>query len=1124
MINYKKIFLWSIIVSLIVSIFVIFAMPYISDDFKELSFRLLIAFCIFFGTVIIILLILLFRKKETQEMLREKALRSEYKKSIDEKVKNLKQKFNHALKVVKRASVYKFKSQYELPWYLVMGENSEGKTSFIEYSGLDFPINYEDRFTDDEDSFKWYFAEKSIFVDLPGNYIAQTQNPEDPIIWKYFLNFFIKRRWRRPINGIVLSISVDTLINRNNKDLENFAKQLRDRFDELSRAFMSSIPIYLLITKSDKIEGFNEYFNSLSKEEKDEILGVTFVNENLDKNDLTKEFSDLTQRLNSSVIEKMHFEWDEKNRGKIFLFTDKISQLLSKVTYFVDICFSETRYRKPLMLRGVYFTTISKNYGNNEKPKALFVKRLLEDIIFEESEISKIDDNYRKKIKKTQLITYVASILLIGFVSLFMLNSFVGQNDKITNYKNEIQHYVSLKDKLTENSSFEDISAVLSGLKTLKSNEASIEENSLFNKYFFKFESNNENIKKLYYDDLLELLLKKVANQMEVNISSELEDFSKTWDNTKAYLMLELVEKREKKFLKDYMKSSFEKVVLNDNARKNLNEDWENLLDAGFDSYDINKQLVDISRNRLVELSIERLTYEDWKSKFTNLNLKNSSYSDILGEHNSLFSGADYKIQGIFTKDGYNAILKDGKSVLNDILLNNWVIGKRTNLTEKEKDDYYDTIMLYYLSDYRKVWYESLEQLNVVSHNEILELNEQLAILTAPNSPVINILKYLKLNTELFSPTEKMQEKINIPTSEKSILSSVTNNLPIEKIEEFDIVDVKSVKALREFFSPYHDLLDESNQPRGPLTSLFNEFNKTYEVMSSINGAVNSDYDSFKIISNRVHGKVAPMIAQLNLVPIQVKKWYGNIIQGNLGYIAKGAKSYIVNKYKKDVLVFYNERLKNRYPLIKESNSDVKLDDFNEFFRKDGILDSFYKNYVSGFIEIDYQSGKVKPRSVDGNKMNFSKEFVTSLIKAEKIRKAMFRNDGSLGFSLNIKANTLSANLATSELQYDASTVLYEHGPILTKKVYWPNNSSNSSVLFKLSDLTNKVVVEDYIDNNDWSIFKYIDKNSISKGENGTLHITYKKSDYSSSYLIDSPFSQLFLNGGGLTFNLANSL
>ena len=40
--------------------------------------------------------------------------------------------------------------------------------------------------------------------------------------------------------------------------------------------FLSNIPIYLVVTKTDKIAGFTEYFSSLSEEEKDEVLGVTF--------------------------------------------------------------------------------------------------------------------------------------------------------------------------------------------------------------------------------------------------------------------------------------------------------------------------------------------------------------------------------------------------------------------------------------------------------------------------------------------------------------------------------------------------------------------------------------------------------------------------------------------------------------------------------------------------------------------------------------------------------------------------------------------------------------------------------------------------------------------------------
>ena len=73
------------------------------------------------------------------------------------------------------------------------------------------------------------------------------------------------------MNGIILNISVNTFIEKSEKELEQYAKDLRDRFDELSDGFVSSIPIYLIITKSDNMVGYNEYFASLSEEEKEEV-------------------------------------------------------------------------------------------------------------------------------------------------------------------------------------------------------------------------------------------------------------------------------------------------------------------------------------------------------------------------------------------------------------------------------------------------------------------------------------------------------------------------------------------------------------------------------------------------------------------------------------------------------------------------------------------------------------------------------------------------------------------------------------------------------------------------------------------------------------------------------------
>ncbi|BAK74054.1 MULTISPECIES: type VI secretion system membrane subunit TssM [Arcobacter] len=1117
--NFKKISIWAITISLVISLSIIFITPFIFESFKDLSFRLLISFTIFFLTVIILLLISLLRKKETQEVLEERILRNEYKKIINKKIKSLKSKFNKALRIVKNSSIYRFKSKYELPWYLIMGEKLEGKTSFIESSGLNFPINYEDTYQNEEDEkFKWYFAEHSIFVDLPGNYIQQKDNPEDPIIWKYFLKFFIKRRWKRPINGIILAISIDTLQNKNNKELDNFAKNLRDRFDELSSAFMSSIPIYILITKTDKVEGFENYFNNLNGDEKDEILGVTFEEESLNDNNITQDFSSLLKRLNSSILDKMHFEWDLDNRGKIFLFTEKMSQILSKINYFVDTCFTETRYRKPLMLRGVYFTSIKKDYESSGKSKALFVKKLLENVIFEESEIGKIDENYKKKVKRNQIISYVASLTFLIFCGFFMMNNFINTNEKLNELENSYKEYSNLRNIVDYKSEFKDSNKLFNLVNKIQKDEFELRNNSFFNSFIFKYKDRSEELKRLYYSDLLRILLPQVANKIQNNITINLDDFSKTWDSTKAYLMLEILEKRDKDFLITYMSNDWNQTYSKDEILKNdLLSHWKYLLNEGFNSFDTSKQVIETARNRLIQLSAERLTYEDWKSKFSYLSSKDFSFEKVLGNNSSLFIGSDIKIPGLFTKLGYEAVVLDGKRVLNDILLNNWVIGQKVDLNEKEKDEYFEKIMSFYFNDYKTFWNEALINLNIISYDEIEKLNEQLAILTSSDSPILIILKHLKENTELYSSSEKVKDTLDI---NNQTISELTSNIALNKLDNFD---VNSVSMIREFFKPYNDLLDEKYQSKNLLNTLFEEFNKTYEIMSNINGSVNFEEDAFKIVSNRVHGKVAPLLNQLKLMPPQVKKWYEVVMQGNLVFISKGAKSYINKKYRRMVLSFYKERIKGKYPAdITNDDNFIKLDDFNEFFRKDGVLDNFYKEYISGFIDIDYEKSTARARNIDGNKLNFSKEFINSLIKAQNIRNVFFKNDGSFGTIFSIKPHTLGENLATAEITFDNTSIVYEHGPIIMKKINWPSDSLNSSVKLKLYDLSNKIVVEDYI-NNDWALFKFIDKSKNLTVKDDSLIVSFEKYDFKSSFEIGG-VSRLYNSGNTLSFSIPNNI
>ncbi|RXJ67322.1 type VI secretion system membrane subunit TssM [Halarcobacter ebronensis] len=1154
---FKRASFWILFSAFLISLFIIFATPYLFESYKDLNFRLLVAFCIFFGTIIILLLAVLFKKEETQDAIKEKKeqleLEREYKKVINEKKKDLRSKFYEAIRIIKKSSLYrnKRKAKYELPWYLVVGNTNEGKTTLLESSGLSFPLNvdYSNNEVIEEkttNAFQWYFAEHSVFIDMPGNYIEQKQNPEDPVIWKEFLRIFTKKRWRRPINGIILPISAQTIIEKSELELEQYAKDLRDRFDELSKAFMSSgIPIYLIFTKSDKIEGFNEYFSTLTEEEKNEILGITFdsENRNIDSTVIKPLLEDLIKRLNSSVLEKLHYEWEEKSRGKIFSFCENFSNFFEKANLFIEMCFSQTRYRKPLLLRGVYFTSVpgkTNEYAlipknsleySRSNTKGLFIKKLLNDIIFPESEIIKMDDNYKKKIKRDQRITYGVTLLFITFFSIFIIQDFIYHNNLLTKLEKNYEIYLDKKDKIVPSDDFVEILETINKLNDIKKYNDSNTSSDFWKLLFFKVDERKAKLNQLYHTDLVKLLLPRIAALIKSNIKAEINDFDKTWDNTKAYIMLNQINRIDAEFLSEYVAFYLNKKYANmPDIQKYLNYHWQNLLSLGFNSYEIDTKTLKFARTRLIKFGIEQLAYKEIKNQVAQKNLNDFIFANVLGNNVSSFGGSNYVIPGFYTKKGYKIMINEGKDLTSQVLLNNWVLGERTDFTTLEISDYYKKILSFYFNDYKNYWNKALSELKIETYSSIIDLNNQLSLLSSADSPIISILTALKKNTQLYTPEEEFQMK-----SDDKVKNAVVNRVASGQLtriaankianSSISIMDNTSVKSLREFFKPYNVLLDDEFQASSILKDPISKISNTYQLMTSIQGAITPDFDSFKIVKERIDGKLQPIVVPLNFLPIHVKKWFTFVLQSNWNHLLVNAKAYINKKYKDEVYSFYDSRLKNKYPFNKkETNNFVKLDDFSDFFRKSGVIDSFYNNYLSNFVTVNSNTYEYSNKNLDGSMMNIDKSILQGVLRAYKIRSVFFKNSGTLGFDISLKPRDLSGNLATMFLFYDNQSIYYEHGPIISKKIYWPPKTQNSVVKFKLYDLSNGLVTQEYIDN-DWSLFKLLDNFTYSSSKSNEAVIVYKKGEYDGSFFIKGSAVDFFGGNDSLSrFYLSENL
>src|SRR5262249_11673849 len=254
---------------------------------------------------------------------------------------------------------------------------------------------------------------------------------------------------RRPLNGVILTISCQDLLTQNDYEREAYVEAARRRLQELTDQLRVQLPVYVMVTKCDMVPGFTDYFDDLNQDGRAQVWGVTFpYDQTLSgaaPGAIPGEFDALMGRLNDRVFDRVEQERGGRRRSSVFAFPQQMAALRDLIAAFVGDVFSASRADRQLLLRGVYLTSgtqdgtqidrllgaISRRFGVAAdavaappagKGKAYFVERLLKDVVIGESGLAGV--NRRLELQKTawQIGAYAATVLVIvvGLVVLYL--------------------------------------------------------------------------------------------------------------------------------------------------------------------------------------------------------------------------------------------------------------------------------------------------------------------------------------------------------------------------------------------------------------------------------------------------------------------------------------------------------------------------------------------------------------------------------------------------------------------------------------------------------------------------------------------------------------------------------
>ncbi|TDF86168.1 type VI secretion system membrane subunit TssM [Pseudomonas sp. H9] len=252
---------------------------------------------------------------------------------------------------------------YSLPWYLVIGQPAAGKSTMILQSGLNFPYAEREGVRvaglGGTRNCDWFFSSEAVLLDTAGRYM---NSPEEAGKWRGFLQLLRQHRQRRPLNGLIVSVSIADILQGSTEDRERVAKRLRERIQESAALLEVRLPIYLVFTKCDLIPGFTSFYRQLDDAARGEVMGKTFSHKHYQQADWGQRFGEamdeLTgywQQVASQQLVQQDIQVTRQNNAT-YRFPLELAALKPRLQQFADSLLRANPYQHAELLRGFYFT------------------------------------------------------------------------------------------------------------------------------------------------------------------------------------------------------------------------------------------------------------------------------------------------------------------------------------------------------------------------------------------------------------------------------------------------------------------------------------------------------------------------------------------------------------------------------------------------------------------------------------------------------------------------------------------------------------------------------------------------------------------------------------------------
>ncbi len=1072
--------------------------------------------------------------KKLEKSLEDEAVRPDQLADIEA----MRVEFNKALQGLRASNRGSLST---IPWYIIIGPPGAGKSTALRNSGLTFPYQSKTgpasvRGVGGTRHCDWWITNEAVLLDTAGRYSTQDDDHEE---WLSFLDTVRKHRPRRPINGLLLAVSLTELVGASDEQISELAKRLRERLNEITERLRSVIPVYLLITKTDLLPGFVETFGTLRKKARSQVWGFSLSGAENDgqRKAVRRRFDQLVEVLEKFSLSRMGDERKPDARERIFEFPQHFAALRESIVDLVDQVFSSYGVEDHLFLRGTFFSSgtqegrvldqvmnsMAKAFGiqnsiTKSEPiseaKSYFLRDFFFKVLFPDRRLVR---GTRQEIRRGAYFKIGIAIAILLFSAIFIFPPFVAFF-----YNRELVHDV---EQAYSNIGEPDSPVFLEKLAPLRKKIKELESHATkgppfemtFGMYqgekllyparsFFVTLVRNRLLKQVLREN--KGLIKKYATEYATSIPPANDEFTRTYEALKLHLLLSSPrEKSEPGLTEDQQQWATDKLFSllignQDNFEPSTQIEIRSCIELYMYLVSKNENFGTTRDAELVTKARQTLSkapYEDIVLNSILSDAEGPTYDlnlILLLEGTSPSIHSDKKISGPFTLRGWREKIfpKLQTSGRQD---DRWVLGNAHQEQDisRIRNRYYERYIAEWESFIGSLAIEKNLKEDQQAYNLLKHLTYDDPLHKLWNGVASNVRLAHALENEAAQKTQQVSAGASLVKS----LHSLTSKVPSQGVDLLKQHLLAGPKTVENHFQGF--LLFGTGRPPPPGKNsdapvgsgnlpLDRYLEQLHLVRSALEKAMADPHErpALNAAMDNARSQIRPLIES------QAPKWRPTLI----GFLWEPIKGIEKNDFKAVVAIANQswceevlpelDKLKDYYP-FSPTGPDSSLADFSKVFAPEtGTIWSFVNSVKIGKQKLIERRGNrhrfAKQGSNDAAKA-FSGKFLAFLDQAWDISASLFSEPSKMEVPFSVLLKPAGETISTIVFETDGVSISYAMGPEERHSLLWPNpNNPGKSMVRAFSK---QGIAQDVSRNGEWSFLKLLEGGTVKPKHNNTF-------------------------------------